>query len=474
MTIRKNVQWDQKVLPKNPRRWSSSGNRPVPSPFPHTDPWATKSVLSMDGGGIRGYSSLVILQALMEEVERIERAHNLKATSSICSSALGSPNGEMHAAPTPDAMPISEYRPCHYYDFIAGTGTGGIIAIMLGRYRMSVGEAMEGYRGMCATIAERHSPKPGWLSRKHEASTWLNARTLELVPAWSGPNEDGGDLQSHPKRCRTIVCDASSNPPTLVINNIISQCLGANTPRKSDYDANSFYNNPSRTVLHEISSSSDHNLSGDFGIDLLSIGSAINEPVDTRADRLQHLTSLQIQRVHQELSRQPPPRNLNRYCRLDVLDGLQNLAVNEWKPEKSGPSTFRRIEEATRAYLQSEHVANELHEFATALVEKRLQRAGTRQWERWALGVVYKCPEPRCEDGNERFDDKVEFWDHVLKVHGMKHENRDKVVTKRGYGAMGRTRMGKVTERELLMRLWEGERRGNTRSRWRGGMWRIG
>jgi|SRR5271170_5259314 len=63
-------------------------------------------VLSLDGGGVRGLSSLLILRNIMEEIARR--------------------NG-------PGAV---EADPCEYFDLIGGTGTGGLIAIMLGRLRM--------------------------------------------------------------------------------------------------------------------------------------------------------------------------------------------------------------------------------------------------------------------------------------------------------------------------------------------------
>lgn len=343
------VHWAKEQLEKNPIGWSISGNKPLPSPYP----WTVRFVLSIDGGGIRGYSSLIILQALMEELGKIERAQNPKVTSSICSSTLGPLDDETCAAPEPDVMPISEYRPCHYFDFIAGTGTGGIIATMLGERKMSISEAMETYRAMCTTVVERQLTR--WLKRVfprgQKASRCSNAHTMKVVPASSGPNEDEGDLQSDPKRCRTIV-----------------------------YEASPYYNNPSRTVLTEISSLPHHSLSGNSGIGLLSIGGAINEPVNPRADRLQFLMSKHIQRIHEELSTRSRQFNLNPYCRLDVPDdNLRNIPMNEWKPQKSNSSTLRRIEEASNAYLQNEAVSTKIHDFATALVEKRVQGTTTRQ-----------------------------------------------------------------------------------------------
>jgi patatin-like phospholipase/acyl hydrolase len=62
-------------------------------------------VLTFDGGGVRGLSSLLILREIMEDIERRTKA---------------------------DELPL----PCDYFDLIGGTGTGGLIAIMLGRLGM--------------------------------------------------------------------------------------------------------------------------------------------------------------------------------------------------------------------------------------------------------------------------------------------------------------------------------------------------
>ena len=69
-------------------------------------------LLALDGGGVRGLSSLLILEKLMKEVQRLREEEN---------------------DPTPDGkLPL----PCQYFVLICGTSTGGLIAIMLGRLRM--------------------------------------------------------------------------------------------------------------------------------------------------------------------------------------------------------------------------------------------------------------------------------------------------------------------------------------------------
>ena len=64
-------------------------------------------ILSLDGGGVRGLSSLLILRDIMIEIEN-----------------------KSGAADTP--------KPCEVFDLICGTSTGGLIAIMLGLLDMVI------------------------------------------------------------------------------------------------------------------------------------------------------------------------------------------------------------------------------------------------------------------------------------------------------------------------------------------------
>ncbi|KAL8708405.1 MAG: hypothetical protein Q9220_006695 [cf. Caloplaca sp. 1 TL-2023] len=45
-------------------------------------------------------------------------------------------------------------RPCDYFDLIGGTGTGGLIAIMFGRLRMTIAQCMEIFKEMTKVVFE--------------------------------------------------------------------------------------------------------------------------------------------------------------------------------------------------------------------------------------------------------------------------------------------------------------------------------
>jgi patatin-like phospholipase/acyl hydrolase len=81
-------------------------------------------LLSLDGGGVRGLSSLYILRDLMSRVSA-------------------------------DAETIA--KPCDYFDMIGGTSTGGLIAIMLGRLEMTVEDCIDAYKELSQAVFQ--SPK---------------------------------------------------------------------------------------------------------------------------------------------------------------------------------------------------------------------------------------------------------------------------------------------------------------------------
>jgi predicted acylesterase/phospholipase RssA len=89
-------------------------------------------LLSLDGGGVRGLSSLLILQDLMENVAKEEKRLRLRHQDD-------------------DDLP----HPCDYFDLIGGTSTGGIIAILLGRLRLDVRECITIYSRLSSQIFKK-------------------------------------------------------------------------------------------------------------------------------------------------------------------------------------------------------------------------------------------------------------------------------------------------------------------------------
>jgi len=67
-----------------------------------------------DGGGIQGYSSLLILKALMTKIRDLEEAEARRVS--------GQSNGRNIPARI-NTRPLPS--PCHYFDYIFGTSTGG-------------------------------------------------------------------------------------------------------------------------------------------------------------------------------------------------------------------------------------------------------------------------------------------------------------------------------------------------------------
>lgn len=79
-------------------------------------------LLALDGGGVRGLSSLMILRRLMAAIDP-------------------------HAPP----------KPCNYFNMIGGTSTGGLIAVMLGRLRITIDECINAYTLLSDRVFEKKS-----------------------------------------------------------------------------------------------------------------------------------------------------------------------------------------------------------------------------------------------------------------------------------------------------------------------------
>ncbi|KAI9892858.1 MAG: hypothetical protein M1814_001017 [Vezdaea aestivalis] len=109
-------------------------------------------VLALDGGGVRGLFTILVLESLMEAVRLIDRPSDV------------------------DAL-----KPYLYFDLICGTSTGGLLAIMLGRLRMDIKSCHQAYRSLSSLIFQRRSfniPGRKWWDA-YRNNPWYDGQALE-------------------------------------------------------------------------------------------------------------------------------------------------------------------------------------------------------------------------------------------------------------------------------------------------------
>ncbi|KAG8953608.1 hypothetical protein FRC03_011686 [Tulasnella sp. 419] len=140
------------------------------SSFPNTELERSNGlkILCLDGGGC-GISSLYNLQAIMTQV-------------------------------APGA------RPCDHFDLICGTSTGGLIAIMLGRLRMSIEHCIEEYKIIARDVfGDSTLEKSFRLTRRKclYSGNKLTKAIKRLVEKYGGDAD--ARLKSKDESCRTFV-----------------------------------------------------------------------------------------------------------------------------------------------------------------------------------------------------------------------------------------------------------------------------
>lgn len=111
-----------------------------------------KCILSLDGGGVRGLFSIMVLEKVLEEVHHLE-------------GGIGSPP-----------------KPCEVFDLIGGTSTGGLLAIMLGRLQMDIVSCKTAYRDMSKAIFQESWVFPGKkIITAIVGKSWLSGDALKAA-----------------------------------------------------------------------------------------------------------------------------------------------------------------------------------------------------------------------------------------------------------------------------------------------------
>ncbi|KAH0267120.1 phospholipase, patatin family protein, partial [Aureobasidium melanogenum] len=132
------------------------------------------NLLSLDGGGIRGLSSLYILQRIMDAID-----------------------------------PENPPKPCDCFDLIGGESTGGLIAIMLGRLEMSVDECIKAYTDLSREVFHKKRRSP--VGIKGDLKERYDSEALELAvrKVIRDRNLDENALLKNPHGTKVFVCCTS-------------------------------------------------------------------------------------------------------------------------------------------------------------------------------------------------------------------------------------------------------------------------
>ncbi|KAI1170819.1 hypothetical protein F4777DRAFT_567873 [Nemania sp. FL0916] len=318
-------------------------------------------ILSLDGGGIRGKSSLLILENIMEQVRESKGLAQVP-------------------------------RPCEYFDLIGGTSTGGIIAIMLGRLGMTVDKCIrtcEDLGRVAFTLKSKMPqiapPKGAFSAEKLETAVrrvvkdnctephCVTQRSQGRPTVDTCPHED---LKFRDANCtKTVILsitkenadalptlfatyDTSTSFEDCSIWQIARATSAATTFFKSIkigrdniefIDAGLKYNNPCEILIREVK----HKFLGRRELQILSIGTGLGDVVTIKDKRLSILNALKnlatsSKAVAERLDYQYKHSDL--YFRFNVEQGLNDVTLSDW--EKTS-----RISAHTKNYLEENRTA---------------------------------------------------------------------------------------------------------------------
>ncbi|RPA87474.1 FabD/lysophospholipase-like protein [Ascobolus immersus RN42] len=363
------------------------------------DPWAKLFCLCLDGGGIRGYLTLLILQALETKIAELEQDRDQSQEAEDLAAGF--------------SMPYGKVLLCWYFDVMAGTSTGGLISILLGRLRQPVSVALKKYRKFGEQIFG--NPKGGTES-----------------PSWKKDSQQIAILRSYTPRSKTHAHDDSQAPrpiQTITIREAGQATSSAPSffrPTKTS-EGGTFVdgavlpgvNNPSRATHAEIKHQglSIHTLvnvttgkkshqeptrkskSKDFFLSLIDL--ELRQLFQSTLDR--HTSSEQswnefvaeVEMLYPDSESRPRLLRFGSRVELDIpLDEYKKMKTKStWSIFSSKPvaaelektqvigdepedsATLQKIEAAAKQHLQEEDVARDIKNLAIQLVETRRSRA---------------------------------------------------------------------------------------------------
>ncbi|PQE09028.1 Acyl transferase acyl hydrolase lysophospholipase protein [Rutstroemia sp. NJR-2017a BBW] len=349
-----------------------------------------RCLLSLDGGGVRGLSTLLIIKALMAKVN----AERIK-----------------------DGLPI--VKPCELFDLIGGTSTGGIIAIMLGRLEMDVDECIDVYTNMFEKIFGKKGLP---LNRRASIKGRFDSKVLE--ECITKILKDRGLSEKEPlndgkERCKVAVCAKAFELTTTVLlrsynsddalNNIpatICEAVRATSaatsffdpvtigPRKRKFvDGGLGANNPVEQLWNEAQNIWCRDGDVELGTLLkcfVSVGTGnpgtkpiAEGPLKFFSDTLVDIVTQTEDTAKIFVQRHRKLYEGKRYFRFNFQQGLQGVGLEEYK---AAPL----VEAATADYMDNQEIRSAAQECAVNLKQKHYRLFSSSPRNRsaaiWGLG----------------------------------------------------------------------------------------
>ncbi|KAL8670057.1 MAG: hypothetical protein Q9168_005383 [Polycauliona sp. 1 TL-2023] len=439
----------------------------------YREEWKSRAILSFDNGYIGNYGSLLILQALMDEIEHEEcRLTGIQsdvhtASSNSTPSYNESSSFGLDAPRRRNVQPLfksTSCLPCQYFDCVGGVSSGGLVAIMISRLRMNVEDCLKEYKELCKTIYGFRPKNSGWASEASKAAIHSliirnqnNNGTKALQAAfWS--DED---------LCRTLVVLAGVEKH---LGHYMSRSFYSGQQEGYRFlERNTKHDSSSKVSLEEVArvsvlgprNSSQVTTEGNMEsppveeAGLFHDVSTHYEPIYGKLSQLWQ-TSDQIkiftgigaesserrgyrfgkamrslvkyplvpgrlraalrpeQAIRDEFDRDQVP-----YYRLHGGGHLESLPLFIYNERTvASRNTFDAIAVAISSYLSQSEVQQELKECATILVKRRRLRArDPSAWDRYAWASYYECSYTGCPSEQSRWNTADLFKDHVLQEH---------------------------------------------------------
>lgn len=389
------------------------------------DAWEHHTVLLLGGRQSDPMTQLSVLKALMSEIKKLEVRNNANSSFDspliLCGRSRREEKSESLPGAAPNETNASEdacYLPCHYFDFAGGASTGGLIAILLGRLRMTVDEAIVAYEDLIPIQQKQNFPVKRRAPYSEEdfrsrLDTAVKRPMTRLPGTMVKDAPISTKLASSPYMCKTFLrSDAGSKID-------LSTCNSDDRREEEIIDAAcEMIIQPKKTwVLRSL----HRELS-------LRGGKAVPKHRETnlrkakspKSDFLMSISRMSPKR--EDTGQVAETHSLERFSRNDMPNFMQGIDFD------FGADILSLLEKNESTDPKAASWLKQVKKCAKYLVEKRQRRAQTANWERFALGTDYRCGYCAAK-GRDKTYDQYLLIEHLQKEHRAPPSDDDRFDT---------------------------------------------